>query len=100
LAINQKPLPALREGVQVMALVSVLAAPLLFGGAHRRRAPLDHRMMMVVVPAEAGNVHMLVATLLTPLRIVNRTAHTLISGLKFLRKSMQVYLISGNSYLK
>src|ERR1700756_2589426 len=56
LAINQKPLPALREGVQLMALVSVSLRPLSSAG-RVGEAPLDHRMMMVVVPAGAGNVH-------------------------------------------
>ncbi|HEX7192161.1 MAG TPA: hypothetical protein VF381_11400, partial [Thermoanaerobaculia bacterium] len=74
MAINQKPLPALREGVQVMASLAFSLRPLSSAG-RVGEAPLDHRMMMVVVPAETGNVHMLSATLQTPLRIVNRIRH-------------------------
>jgi hypothetical protein len=37
--------------------------------------------MMVVVPAEAGNVHILVATLQTPLLVVNRKGHATIPSL-------------------
>ena len=64
-----------------MALVSFSLRPLSSAG-RIGKAPLDHRMMMVVVPAEAGNVHKLFATLQTPLPIVNRTGHAMIPSIE------------------